>query len=195
MSANVKPLNMRGWIGFNVSGIPSGAWIINAQFRLRIWSKSPNDPSSGFGDSTGRIYGVYRLTQPWGEDDVNWANQPNYTENHYATAAVPPGQTGWYGPPLYMTWEATAIVRDWLSGTPNDGLVVRDAQESSPILYATQFFTHEKVPDQSYYPRLTITYVMPQSVVVFGSVLLAEVLGFIVVWRRHRPSATERNRK
>ena len=195
MSANVNPLNMRGWIEFNISGVPSNAWIITAQFRLRMWSKSPNDPSMGFGDSTGRIYGVYRLAQPWGEENVTWANQPNYTEDHYASAAVPSGQTNWAGPPLYMSWDLTPTVRDWQSGIPNYGLVVRDTHESSPILYATQFFTHNKVPDQSYYPRLTVTYIMPQSLVVLGGVLLVEALAITVAWWRHHPRPTNPNEK
>ncbi len=190
-SANVNPKNMRGWVAFNVSGIPSNAWISTAQFHLRIWFKSPNDPSRGFGDSTGRIYGAYRITQPWGETEVTWANQPNYTTEHLATAAVPPGQTNFYGPPLYMDWDVTSIVRDWQSGVPNYGLVVRDTQEYSPILYSTQFFTHEKVPDESYYPRLTVTYVMPQSLVMLSGVLLLEALSITMVWRRQRKHMAE----
>lgn len=182
-SANVNPKNMRGWIAFDVRAIPPDAWFIRAQLRLRIWSKSENDPSKGFGDSTGRIYGVYRITQPWQELNVTWTNQPNYTEGHHAIAAVPAGQSGFYGPLLYMNWDLTDIVRDWRSGASNYGVLVRDTQENSPILYSTQFFTHDQVPNESYYPRLIVTYVRPESILLFGGVLLVEGLFITLLWR------------
>jgi hypothetical protein len=61
-SAINGPKNMRGWLAFNISKIPSDAWILTAKLRLRIWHKTTNE--QGTGDSTGRIYGVYPLTQP-----------------------------------------------------------------------------------------------------------------------------------
>lgn len=186
-SAIVKPNNMRGWVAFNVSQIPSDAWVLRAQFLLRLWQKSPNDPSNGFGDSTGRIYGVYRITQLWKEDKVTWANQPNYTEDHHAVATVPQGEGGWNSStPIYMEWDTTDIVRDWQSGIKNYGFMVRDTQENSPILYSTQFFTHNQVPNQSYFPRLVVTYVRPQSIVVFAGILLAEGLSVAILWRKKR---------
>lgn len=193
-STNVNPKNMRGWIAFDVRAIPSDVWVIRAQLRLRIWAKSENDPSKGFGDSTGRIYGVYRTTQPWQELNVTWTNQPTYTEEHHAIAAVPPGEGGFYGPLLYMNWDLTDIVRDWQSGVRNYGVVVRDTQENSPILYSTQFFTHDQVPNESYYPRLIVTYFRPQSILLFGGVLLVEGLLITVLWRM-RSSRTDITRK
>jgi hypothetical protein len=182
-SATVNPKNMRGWVAFDLRGLPSDAWILSAQLQLRVWSKSDNDPSRGFGDSTGRIYGVYRITQPWRENNLTWTNQPNYTDEHYAIATVPPGHTDWNGPPLYMNWDVSSIVREWQSGIPNYGVVVRDTQENSPILYSTQFFTHNQVPNQSYYPKLTVTYAPLQSVLVLAVVLAVEGLVIVIVWR------------
>jgi hypothetical protein len=182
-SGSVNPRNMRGWIAFDLRGIPSDALVIRAELRLRIWSKSQEDPSRGFGDSTGRIYGVYCITQPWQESNITWTNQPTYTEEHHAIAAVPPGQAGWFGPLLYMDWDLTDIVRDWQSGVPNYGVMVRDTQENSPILYSTQFFTHDHVPNETYYPRVIVTYVRSQSLALFGGVLLVEGLSITVLWR------------
>ena len=54
-SATVNPKNMRGWLEFNIHAIPSDAIVIHSDLRLRVWSKSTDDPSRGFGDSTGRI--------------------------------------------------------------------------------------------------------------------------------------------
>ena len=182
-SAIVNPKNMRGWVAFDLKGIPSDALVVHADLRLRVWSKSPNDPSQGFGDSTGRVYGVYRVTQPWNESGENWANQPTYTEEHFASSRVPAGDAGWDGPLLYMDWDVTIIVHDWQSGASNYGFLVRDTQENSTILYSTQFFTHDQVPNQSYFPRLIVTYVLPQSLVLFVGILLVEGLVVAFVFR------------
>jgi hypothetical protein len=182
-SYNKPPFNMRGWIEFNITSIPSDEWIISAKLRLRVWHKTTIDPTQNMGDTTGRVYGAYRITQPWTESGVNWANQPNYTEEHHATAAVPSGQGGWYGPLLWMEWDLMGMMEDWRSGTNNYGLVVRDTQEYAPIFYSTQFFTHNQVPNESYYPRLVVTYVWPQALVGVGIVFVAEGCFIILLWR------------
>jgi hypothetical protein len=182
-SYDKPPYNMRGWIAFNTSRIPTDSWILTATLRLRLWHKTLNDPVMGTGDMTGRIYAVYRLTQPWEEMKVNWVNQPNYTELHHATSPIPPGQGGWLGPLIWMDWDVTAIMKDWQSGAPNYGLLVRDTQENAPILYSTQFFTHDQVPNSTYYPRLLVTYVEPQSLELLLSIIAGEGLFIIGLWR------------
>lgn len=174
------PKNMRGWIAFDVGGIQHNVWILNARLQLRIWHKTT---SAEGGDTTGRIYGVYRVTQPWTEFNVTWANQPNYTEEHHATSPVPNGQGGWDGPLLYMDWDISEIVKDWLSGTANYGVMIRDAQENGAVQYTTQFFTHNKTPDPSYYPRLIVTYISPQSVIIFVTASVVEGLLITAIWR------------
>lgn len=194
-SYNKPPFNMRGWIAFDTSKIPANVWIMKATLRLRVWHKTLNDPKMGTEDTTGRIYGAYRLTQPWVEDQVNWANQPNYTESHYAPAPVPPGQGGWFGPLLWMDWDVTDIVKDWQSGIPNYGLVVRDTHEYAPIFYSTQFFTHNQVPDEGYYPRLLVTYVTPLGVELLIPLFVVEGLLIAGLWRWKRDQSDSPIRK
>jgi hypothetical protein len=182
-SANFNPKNMRGWVAFDIGNLPSDTLVLRAQLGLRIWYKTTTDSSHKVGDSTGRIYGVYRITQPWQEYKVTWANQPNYTEQHHATAAVPEGQTNWSGPPMYMYWDVTDIVRDWESGVDNYGFLVRDTQENSPTLYSTQFFTHDQVPNQSYYPRLIVTCIRAQSLLWLGGIFIMEGLIITILLR------------
>lgn len=181
-SYNKPPYNMRGWIEFDVSSVPSDAWIMSAELRLRLWSKG--DPALGAQDSTGRIYGVYRLLQVWNETDINWLNQPNFTNLHHAISPVPPSQGGWYGPLVWVNWDITDIVRDWQSGVSNYGLVVKDTQESASSFYTTQFFTHDQVPSENYYPRLIVTYVLPSNLAIFCGALIAEGFIIFVVARR-----------
>jgi hypothetical protein len=173
--------NMRGWIEFNTSRIPSDAWIISAKLRLRLWQKTTNNPP--YGDSTGRIYGVYRVTESWGEMTVTWAHQPEYTDLHDSTSAIPAEQGGWFGPIVWMDWGITGIVTDWQQGIPNYGLVVRDAQENATELYSTQFFTHDQVPNEGYFPRLIVTYTHPVYVYFFA-ILIAIETALLVIWIR-----------
>jgi hypothetical protein len=179
-----NPRNMRGWVQFDIQKIPSDAWVLSATLRLRLWQKTTNDPSQGIGDSTGRIYGVYQITQPWEEMNITWTNQPSYTENHHATAAVPQEQGGWNGPLVWMDWDLKDMVKAWRSGTPNYGVVVRDTQENSPILYSTQFFSHNKVPSPDYFPRLLVTYVTPSSVAVLVTIMGLEGVLIIFMWHK-----------
>jgi len=182
-SYDKPPYNMRGWIEFNTSQIPSDVWVLSAKLRLRLWHKTTNTPPQG--DATGRIYGVYRVTQRWGENTVTWANQPNYTESHYASASVPTEQGGWYGPIVWMEWDVTDIVGDWQHGMPNYGFVVRDTQENESTFYSTQFFTHDQVPNSGYFPRLVVTYVHPT---VIYALLAWTGVGttLVLLWLRFR---------
>jgi hypothetical protein len=183
-SFNQPPYNMRGWIEFNTTSIPSNAWVTSAKLRLRVWHISkPEDPFPNTGDSTGRIYGVFRITQPWTETGVNWVNQPNYTEENHATALVPSGQGGWYGPLLWMEWDITNIVKDWQSGNNNNGLVVKDTQENASTFYTTQFFTHDQVPNKGYYPRLVVNYLSPLNLAIFGGILIGETVFILAIPR------------
>lgn len=183
-SYDKPPYNMRGWIEFNLTSIPTDVWVVSATLRLRLWHHTIEDPTQNMGDSTGRTYGVYRLLQPWGERTVNWSNQPNYTDIHQANSTVPSEQGGWYGPFVWMDWDIRSIMTDWRSNsTSNYGLVVRDTQEYSSVFYSTQFFTHDQVPNETYYPRLLVTYVSPLAVASFGVVLFVEGFFMAVLWR------------
>jgi hypothetical protein len=183
-SYDKPPYNMRGWVEFNISSIPSDVWIIRATLRLRVWHKTTPDPTQNMGDSTGRTYGAYRLLEPWGERTINWANQPNYTDADSATSAVPQGQGGWYGPFLWMDWDITGIMNVWRSNSSNYGLLIRDTQENSTTFYSTQFFTKDQVPNATYYPRLLVTYISPIAVAALSAVLIGEGFLTLAVWRK-----------
>jgi hypothetical protein len=193
-SYDKPPNNMRGWLWFNLSDIPPNALLMSGTLRLRIWHKTTNDPASKIADSTGRTYGVYMVTQPWREFNITWANQPNFTDRDQSTSVVPPGQGGWDGPLLYMNWDITTIVKDWLSGTPNYGILIKDTQENATTLYSTQFFTHNKTPNASYYPRLIVTYVEPAALAIFAVALVVDgliVIGVRRIWRMQQPPKVE----
>ena len=168
--------NMRGWIAFNTSSIPKNVWIMSATLNLRLWAKTSSNQSQ-LGDPTGRLYGVYALTGPWTDWGVNWVNQPTWTDQDSATSPVPAGQGGWYGPVIWMQWDLTNMVKDWQSDAlPNYGIVVKDTQENASLLYSTQFFTIHQVPDQTYYPRLVVTYLYPNETYALIALILTETI-------------------
>ena len=174
--------NMRGWIAFNISSVPQNVWVQSATLRLRLWQKTTNQTE--IGDPTGRIYAVYMLTQTWSGTGVNWVNQPSWTDYHSASSPVPPGQGGWSGPLIWMDWDLTSMVRDWHSGVPNYGVVVKDTRENATLLYSTQFFTFHQTPNESYFPRLMITYLNPVGLYAALAVVFTETVFFIFFWMR-----------
>ncbi|MGO9645366.1 MAG: DNRLRE domain-containing protein [Candidatus Bathyarchaeia archaeon] len=186
-SYNQPPYNMRGWIEFNISTVPQNVWILSATLRLRLWHKTTDTPPQ-MGDPTGRVYGVYELTQPWSDWGVNWVDQPPWTDSHSATAPIPPGQGGWSGPYVWMEWDLTNIVKGWQSGVPNYGTVVRDTQENASLLYSTQFFTIHRVPSSLFFPRLVVTYLDPEGVYAAIVAFLIEtaLIGSFLVKSRRR---------
>ena len=186
--------NMRGWIQFDLSSIPQQVWITSAILSLRLWQKTTPQTQlsdqlgnqSELGDPTGRTYGVYALSSPWTDEGINWANQPNWTEYHHAESPVPQGQGGWNGPLIYMNWDLTEMVKDWRSGVPNYGVVVKDTQENASLLYSTQFFTIHQTPNRSYFPRLIITYLYPQEVYASTIIFLIETALIAIFLSRAR---------
>lgn len=170
MSFDHPPYNMRGYIQFNTSRIPQGSLVLSATMRLRVWWKAEPDPSKNVGDATGRQYGAFPMLASWEEYRINWSNQPMYDENLYAVSGVPAGQGGWGEgrPELWMDWNISPIVTEWVNGKPNYGLLIRDLNENSTMLYSTQFFTHDQVPGPAYFPRLLIVYIEPLGIALLG---------------------------
>jgi hypothetical protein len=69
------------------------------------------------------------------------------------------------------------MVKDWQSDAlPNYGIVVKDTQENASLLYSTQFFTIHQVPDQTYYPRLVVTYLYPNETYALIALILTETI-------------------
>ncbi len=183
-SANFVPLNMRGWIQFELSTIRRDALLVEAQLKLRVWTKTVVDPKTNTGDPTGRIYAGYRILEPWTELGVTWRNQPRFTTEDGAYSRVPPGRAGWNpnASVLWMEWDVRGIVSKWLSGSSNFGFAILDVSENSSTLYSTQFFTHNGVPGPDYFPRLDVTSIVSPGYnaleLSVGAAVIIGIFGF-----------------
>ena len=96
-----------------------------------------------------------------------------------------------------MNWDITDVMIDWQQGAPNYGLVVRDTQENTTLLYSTQFFTHDQVPNETYFPRLIVTYLNPLGLYIFAILIVIESAIFAIWIRKHhifqpKPEIVER---
>jgi hypothetical protein len=83
-----------------------------------------------------------------------------------------------------MDWGLTNMVRDWHSGVPNYGVVVKDTKENATLLYSTQFFTFHQTPNESYFPKLMITYLNPVGLYATLAVVFTETVLFGFFWMR-----------
>jgi hypothetical protein len=85
-----------------------------------------------------------------------------------------------------MDWDLTDMVKDWQSGVPNYGVVVKDTQENASLLYSTQFFTIHQTPNQTYYPRLIVTYLSLDEVYGTIIIIIVETVLISMLLRRAR---------
>ncbi len=92
---------------------------------------------------------VYRVLQPWCENDVTWNTQPLVDSTSDGTEAVPSG--------FFGTVEIciTDLVRGWYNGSIiNNGLLLRGDETANNLL---GFFSKE-YPDTSLWPLLEVCY-------------------------------------
>ena len=143
---------------FDLSSIPVGSTIVSADFSL--WSPSPLFSGSNNGQPT---Y-LFRLTKPWTELGSTWLHADS--ENLWTFPGGDfVGRTGFYDVDPYATntdvitgnlqqlhWDVTALVQEWVTGTPNFGLLLR-----SPEGNAAAFRSREDI-NPELIPRLSVTY-------------------------------------
>lgn len=149
----------RAMIAFDLSSVPAGALIESAFLHLR------ENRHGGSG-----TIGAHRVTAAWTEGTGTWGNTRDG-----ATWTTVDGQHGWPsgngggdfdaaaaasaaipGASGVDTFDITALVQDWLTGTPNHGVIlVNDAPTG---VSWNAFFHTSEVENASLRPRLDVTY-------------------------------------
>ncbi len=144
----IPPSAQRSLLRFDLSAIPEGAVLVEAQLRLYL--------SQATGAATVDV-GVYNVTSEWEEDEVTWQTAPS-TGELFAQAKVGTS-IGWY------TWDVTELVGKWLAGIlPNYGLEIAGAAAGASF---TRVFNSREARGPR--PELVVRYTFLPEVLVFGT--------------------------
>ncbi len=141
----------RSLIGFDFSDLREDITVIDA--RLNLY----HDPTSGHeghstigGDNTGMIF---RITEQWLEDSVNWNNQPATTNTNAIIVPAPDSETA-----DFLNVDITPIIKDMIRHPESsDGFMIKLLNEDS--LYRSLVFASSDHTDESLHPIIIITYV------------------------------------
>jgi hypothetical protein len=143
-------LSWRGALRFDLGAIPAGAQVTSADFGLYFDGyclSAPNVPLCG---GTGHQLDLRRITSAWTPTTISDKVTTAADVVSSYTLANGAGQ-GW------MTWPVTTLVRSWLSGTPNYGLMVTRHEEvdgsSGPAVPGRRF-----TGSPALRPKLTVSF-------------------------------------
>lgn len=118
--------------------IPASALVRSANLTLTRTS----------GPGATRNYAIHRVTDPWGENTVTFQNQPAF--NPTATSTVATGAA-----PASLSWSVLTDVSAFVTGTANNGWLIKDTAETTNPARETIFNTREAAANR---PTLVIGY-------------------------------------
>jgi len=156
----------RSIISFNVSTIPAGTTVLNAQMKLYYYSAV----GSTWGD---RWVQAHQLYVSWAEAQANRDNRrtgipwkvqygkigggsdsttTDANGTMESTILFQSGQTN-----TWKTWDLSALTQKWVSNmTPNLGVMLWATNEDSS--YNTLWFRSSEYSNSTYWPKLEVTY-------------------------------------
>jgi MSHA biogenesis protein MshQ len=106
---NTPTDNFRTVYYFDLSDIAVGTNVTDAELRLRVTGE----------DDSGDPVNIYRITDSWAENSVNWANTGADYDAATIWASFVPDSEGW------VRIDLTALVQAWVcSQYPNDGFML-----------------------------------------------------------------------
>ena len=143
-----SPSDLRSLIEFDLSGIPTSALIIDARLSLYYNPDQTNGQHSG--ENNGLLQ---RVTQPWNETTVTWANQPTTTDVHQASMPLSGSATQ-----DFIGIQIRALVQDMIDYPAQGfGFMLRIDNE---VPFRRLIFASSDHPDDARHPKLEVTYVM-----------------------------------
>jgi hypothetical protein len=143
------PVNVRGLISFDFSGIPNGATINTASLSLYSYNSPANGSHSNQSGSNQSI--LSRVTSSWDENSVNWNNQPSITSQNQV---ILPASTSAIQD--YLNMDVTNMVQDMINDPANSyGFLLKLATEQ---YYRRMVFASSDNSNALLHPKLEITY-------------------------------------
>ncbi len=132
---------LRGYLAFDVSSIPSAATIEAASLHLSMDARVS-------GPATATIE-VRAPDSSWTETGITWSNQPALggLVASYNIASC-----------IACTLDVRTVVAAWVGGATNHGLMIRSDQELSNPDHTVGYFSREGAPSPGRRPRLVVTW-------------------------------------
>lgn len=130
----------RTYIGFDLSPYSSHTDVSSANVYLYL----DNAPSNS------RIHNIYKVTSSWTETEITWNTQPSASEIFSSSTETGTSKYFW------ISWDVTSDVQSFLSGTTNNGWVIKDSDESSSGSTLFEYVSKEESGATD--PYLAITY-------------------------------------
>ena len=138
--------NRRAFVKFDVSSVASGSEVTKATLRLFL----KDAPGAS------RTYQVYRITDAWTEDSLDWDPQPS---NAGVTDDATTGTTN----NVWLEWDVTSDVQGFASGDlTNDGWMIRDSSEDSSTSREGKFRSSED-GNELRRPQLVVDFAAPDD--------------------------------
>jgi len=150
----------RAYIEFDLTSLPVGVEIDNAIFSVYqsgYWGQ----------DAVPSDYAIYKVTETWNEGnrcnsnavagEICWNLQPSFDSIAYGLTNVDPLNPF----PKWIDFDVSSLVRDWYDGTAtNYGMVIKLVNEANDCLLT---LSSSDYSNSNYWPKLTITYHIPES--------------------------------
>jgi hypothetical protein len=136
----------RALIQFDLSSIPPETQIESAKLSL-YWVSHQN-----LNYQTGEnAFSIYKITQPWNENSVNWNNQPQFTTTNKVSVSKSISSTQ-----SYIDIDVTVLVKDMIN-YPNEsyGFMLKLDEE---FPYKLVILASSDYPEAAKRPKLVVYY-------------------------------------
>jgi hypothetical protein len=143
----------RAVIRFDLSSIPQNATIQQATLSVYIFDKGVQLGTKGAPDNSDKS--LYRITEPWQENTVNWINQPAFDST--AIASNTNTKTG-----VWEEYDVTSIIKNSTQNNGNNyGFMIKFPSETE--FKGARIYSSE-CSNAALRPKLIITYTMDLNI-------------------------------
>ncbi|OFX87806.1 MAG: hypothetical protein A2W99_15935 [Bacteroidetes bacterium GWF2_33_16] len=140
------PFTNRSFMGFDLSGIPSGTHIVEAKLSLYYGVSVSGEHSTTSGSNASLLM---RINQPWDASTLTWNNQPTATSTNQVILpkSIDPNQD-------YLNIDVTNLIKDMIQ-EGNYGFLLKLVTEQ---YYRRLTFASANHAETSKHPMLVIKY-------------------------------------
>jgi hypothetical protein len=160
----------RSLVKFDMSVVPAGTSLTSAKLRMYY----DNELYTAVNDVTME---ARRVTSAWAENTVTWNNSSTAFGEAGLTTSVKRANIS----QVWSEWDVRDIAQSWVSGTANNGLMVKATDEAlnrgGAVYHGAEFVYNG---DTATFPKLLLTYGTPGA--VLQPITKAYATGAELVW-------------